>query len=64
LERDETEGEDNSTVDNLSKKMVRSRALSRSLSLQSKTSYQSLQNEGTEEDNTAESVADQLGKKN
>ncbi|XP_017880849.1 ATP-binding cassette sub-family A member 5-like isoform X1 [Ceratina calcarata] len=35
------------TMDNLSKKMVRSRALSRSLSLQSKsTSYQSLQNEG------------------
>ncbi|XP_044260177.1 cholesterol transporter ABCA5-like [Tribolium madens] len=44
LERDEeTEG----TMDNLSKKMVRNRALSRSLSLQSKsTSYQSLQNEG------------------
>ncbi|XP_076292228.1 cholesterol transporter ABCA5 isoform X3 [Lasioglossum baleicum] len=35
------------TMDNLSKKMVRNRALSRSLSLQSKsTSYQSLQNEG------------------
>jgi hypothetical protein len=34
-------------MDNLSKKMVRNRALSRSLSLQSKsTSYQSLQNEG------------------
>lgn len=34
------------TMDNLSKKMVRNRALSRSLSLQSKsTSYQSLQNE-------------------
>ena len=33
-------------MDNLSKKMVRNRALSRSLSLQSKsTSYQSLQNE-------------------
>ncbi|KAB0791349.1 hypothetical protein PPYR_03149 [Photinus pyralis] len=43
LERDE-EVED--SVENLSKKMVRSRALSRSLSLQSKsTSYQSLQNE-------------------
>ncbi|XP_076233119.1 cholesterol transporter ABCA5 [Calliopsis andreniformis] len=44
LERDEgTE----CTMDNLSKKMVRNRALSRSLSLQSKsTSYQSLQNEG------------------
>lgn len=43
LERDEeTEG----SVENLSKKMVRNRALSRSLSLQSKsTSYQSLQNE-------------------
>lgn len=43
LERDEeTEG----TMDNLSKKMVRNRALSRSLSLQSKsTSYQSLHNE-------------------
>lgn len=43
LERDE-EAED--TVDNLSKKIVRNRALSRSLSLQSKsTSYQSLHNE-------------------
>ncbi|XP_046604475.1 cholesterol transporter ABCA5-like isoform X2 [Neodiprion virginianus] len=44
LERDE---ETECTMDNLSKKMVRNRALSRSLSLQSKsTSYQSLQNEG------------------
>ncbi|XP_071448970.1 cholesterol transporter ABCA5-like [Hetaerina americana] len=42
LEKDE-ETED--TMDNLSKKMVRSRALSRSLSLQSRTSYQSLQEE-------------------
>ncbi|XP_017782555.1 PREDICTED: ATP-binding cassette sub-family A member 5-like [Nicrophorus vespilloides] len=43
LERDE---ETEFTMDNLSKKMVRNRALSRSLSLQSKsTSYQSLQNE-------------------
>lgn len=44
LEKDE---EVECTVDNLSKKIVRNRALSRSLSLQSKsTSYQSLQNEG------------------
>ncbi|CAH0549112.1 unnamed protein product [Brassicogethes aeneus] len=44
LEKDE---ESEMTVDNLSKKIVRNRALSRSLSLQSKsTSYQSLQNEG------------------
>ncbi|KAJ8921257.1 hypothetical protein NQ315_013729 [Exocentrus adspersus] len=44
LERDE---ETETTMDNLSKKIVRNRALSRSLSLQSKsTSYQSLQNEG------------------
>lgn len=44
LEKDE---ESDYTMDNLSKKMVRNRALSRSLSLQSKsTSYQSLQNEG------------------
>ncbi|EEB12939.1 predicted protein [Pediculus humanus corporis] len=43
LERDE---ETDCVMDNLSKKMVRNRALSRSLSLQSKsTSYQSLQNE-------------------
>lgn len=43
LEKDE---EVECTVDNLSKKIVRNRALSRSLSLQSKsTSYQSLQNE-------------------
>ncbi|KAK4878287.1 hypothetical protein RN001_010793 [Aquatica leii] len=48
LERDE-ETED--SVDNLSKKMVRSRALSRSLSLQSKsTSYQSLQNDANHQD--------------
>jgi len=44
LERDD---ETECTMDNLSKEMVRNRALSRSLSLQSKsTSYQSLQNEG------------------
>lgn len=44
LEKDE---EPECTMDNLSKKMMRNRALSRSLSLQSKsTSYQSLQNEG------------------
>lgn len=44
LEKDE---EVECTMDNLSKKIVRNRALSRSLSLQSKsTSYQSLQNEG------------------
>lgn len=44
LERDD---ETDCTMDNLSKKMVRNRALSRSLSLQSKsTSYQSLHNEG------------------
>ena len=44
LEKDE---ETDNTMDNLSKKMVKNRALSRSLSLQSKsTSYQSLQNEG------------------
>lgn len=44
LERDD---ETDCTMDNLSKKMVRNRALSRSLSLQSKsTSYHSLQNEG------------------
>lgn len=43
-EDEETDG----TMDNLSKKIVRNRALSRSLSLQSKsTSYQSLQNEGS-----------------
>lgn len=43
LEKDE---ENDCTVENLSKKIVRNRALSRSLSLQSKsTSYQSLQNE-------------------
>nr|CAH7743826.1 unnamed protein product [Callosobruchus chinensis] len=44
LEREDEETD--CTVDNLSKKIVRNRALSRSLSLQSKsTSYQSLQNE-------------------
>lgn len=44
LEKDE---ETECTMDNMSKKMVRNRALSRSLSLQSKsTSYQNLQNEG------------------
>ncbi|XP_034182709.1 cholesterol transporter ABCA5 isoform X1 [Osmia lignaria lignaria] len=52
LERDEgTE----CTMDNLSKKMVRNRALSRSLSLQSKsTFYQSLQNEGTTVNNDSQ----------
>lgn len=46
LEREDEETDD--TMDNLSKKIVRNRALSRSLSLQSKsTSYQSLQNEGS-----------------
>lgn len=50
LEKDE---EVECTVDNLSKKIVRNRALSRSLSLQSKsTSYQSLQNEGNVTNNT------------
>ncbi|XP_066148886.1 cholesterol transporter ABCA5-like [Euwallacea fornicatus] len=45
LEKGEDELDD--TVDNLSTKIVRNRALSRSLSLQSKsTSYQSLQNQG------------------
>lgn len=49
LEKDE---ETECTVDNLSKKIVRNRALSRSLSLQSKsTSYQSLQNEGINTNN-------------
>ncbi|KAJ8680638.1 hypothetical protein QAD02_016425, partial [Eretmocerus hayati] len=44
LEKDD---ETDCTMDNLSKKMVRNRAISRSLSLQSKsTSYQNLQNEG------------------
>jgi ATP-binding cassette subfamily A (ABC1) protein 5 len=52
LEKDE---ETECTMDNLSKKMVRNRALSRSLSLQSKsTSYQSLQNEGTAAQNEAQ----------
>ncbi|XP_016838488.1 ATP-binding cassette sub-family A member 5 isoform X2 [Nasonia vitripennis] len=52
LEKDE---ETECTMDNLSKKMVRNRALSRSLSLQSKsTSYQSLQNEGTIVQNDAQ----------
>lgn len=46
LEREDEETD--ATMDNLSKKIVRNRALSRSLSLQSKsTSYQSLQNEGS-----------------
>lgn len=45
----EREDEVDCTMDNLSKKMVRNRALSRSLSLQSKsTSYQSLQNESNQ----------------
>lgn len=58
LERDE---ETDGTMDNLSKKMVRNRALSRSLSLQSKsTSYQSLQNEGSAALNN---TADTKGKK-
>lgn len=47
LHLEKAEDEIDETVDNLSKKIVRNRALSRSLSLQSKsTSYQSLQNEG------------------
>lgn len=52
LERDEeTEG----TMDNMSKKIVRNRALSRSLSLQSKsTSYHSLQNEASNQNSTQE----------
>lgn len=46
LEREDEETD--ATMDNLSKKIVRNRALSRSLSLQSKsTSYQSLQNESS-----------------
>ncbi|XP_066591826.1 cholesterol transporter ABCA5-like [Prorops nasuta] len=58
LEKDE---ETECTMDNLSKKMVRNRALSRSLSLQSKsTSYQSLQNEGAavQNDGQAKSTGD------
>ncbi|XP_032674925.1 ATP-binding cassette sub-family A member 5-like isoform X2 [Odontomachus brunneus] len=58
LEKDE---ETECTMDNLSKKMVRNRALSRSLSLQSKsTSYQSLQNEGVtvQGDNQAKGTSD------
>lgn len=44
-------------MDNLSKKMVRNRALSRSLSLQSKsTSYQSLQNETGVISNNADGI--------
>lgn len=47
LHLEKGEDEPDEAVDNLSKKIVRNRALSRSLSLQSKsTSYQSLQNEG------------------
>lgn len=47
-------------MDNLSKKMVRNRALSRSLSLQSKsTSYQSLQNETGVISNNADSLKPQ-----
>ncbi|XP_014224369.1 ATP-binding cassette sub-family A member 5-like isoform X2 [Trichogramma pretiosum] len=58
LEKDE---ETDTTMDNLSKKMVRNRALSRSLSLQSKsTSYQSLQNEGNvvQNDNALKGTSD------
>lgn len=52
LEKDK---ETDCTMDNLSKKMVRNRAISRSLSLQSKsTSYQSLQNEGATVQNDAQ----------
>lgn len=55
LERDE---ESEVTMDNLSKKMVRNRALSRSLSLQSKsTSYQSLQNEANNIDKEAKAAS-------
>lgn len=47
-------------MDNLSKKMVRNRALSRSLSLQSKsTSYQSLQNETGVIGNNVETISKQ-----
>ncbi|CAG9770151.1 unnamed protein product [Ceutorhynchus assimilis] len=47
LHLEKAEDEPDEAVDNLSKKIVRNRALSRSLSLQSKsTSYQSLENEG------------------
>ncbi|XP_030747414.1 ATP-binding cassette sub-family A member 5-like [Sitophilus oryzae] len=47
LHLEKGEDEPDEAVENLSKKIVRNRALSRSLSLQSKsTSYQSLQNEG------------------
>jgi ATP-binding cassette subfamily A (ABC1) protein 5 len=60
LERDE---ETDGTMDNLSKKMVRNRALSRSLSLQSKsTSYQSLQNEGAVITTTMGPMGDMPGK--
>jgi ATP-binding cassette subfamily A (ABC1) protein 5 len=62
LERDD---EAECTMDNLSKKMVRNRALSRSLSLQSKsTSYQSLQNEGnnaTNQDGKGEKCSRDFG---
>lgn len=56
----EREDEVDCTMDNLSKKMVRNRALSRSLSLQSKsTSYQSLQNESS---NNPNQILDKDGK--
>lgn len=58
LEKDE---ETECTMDNLSKKMVRNRALSRSLSLQSKsTSYQSLQNEGITAQGDSQAKANDL----
>lgn len=56
LEKDE---EVECTVDNLSKKIVRNRALSRSLSLQSKsTSYQSLENEANNTETTKSTTID------
>lgn len=46
LERDEDEQELNTVMENLSRSMLRNRAMSRSLSIPSKsTSYHSLQNE-------------------
>lgn len=46
LERDEDEQETNTVMENLSRSMLRNRAMSRSLSIPSKsTSYHSLQNE-------------------
>lgn len=46
LERDEDEAETNTVMENLSRSMLRNRAMSRSLSIPSKsTSYHSLQNE-------------------